>query len=345
MIQSQSKDIKSKKIINWLVGLAIALIVISFLSPWLLTSFSILDLSRTGQIGDTLGGIMNPFIALAGVLVTYLAFYIQYKANQYQREQFDIQLNREKEQFRLELESHNEQFLKSQFENQFYQMLSIHRENVKNLTYHNTLIDLNDFENSTYEKNEIEGIKTFPYLLTEFEYCFNLVKIHFKDLELKEIINEAYGMFWDGITKSDISKHKIFAIAFDQKESLYNSFLNGNSNQLAHYYRQLFQTVKFVVNQSILNYEQKRNYLRILRSQLSNEEQVLLFYNWFSGFGIQWENFNNKYFTDYRMIHNVFPNMLIEEIKLDKIFDLNGTYKKEKGRINDSLFEFQDWKK
>ncbi len=42
------------------------------------------------------------------------------------------------------------------------------------------------------------------------------------------------------------------------------------------------------------------------------------------------------------MIHNIFPNMLIDEIKLEDIFDFNKT-KKEKGREKDSLFEYQDW--
>lgn len=128
------------------------------------------------------------------------------------------------------------------------------------------------------------------------------------------------------------------------KNHLDKAILNGHSNQLAHYYRQLFQTVKFIVSQTIFTYEEKRKYIRILRSQLSNEEQVLLFYNWFSGFGKEWENENNSFLTDYRMIHNVFPNMLIEGIKLDEVFNINSGFKTEKNREKDSLFEFQDWK-
>ncbi|MCU0437497.1 MAG: hypothetical protein MUC49_06235 [Raineya sp.] len=40
---------------------------------------------------------MNPFISLAGVFVTFLAFYIQYKANQNQIAQFKIELEKEKD--------------------------------------------------------------------------------------------------------------------------------------------------------------------------------------------------------------------------------------------------------
>src|SRR5690606_14381298 len=52
---------------------------------------------RTGQIGDTIGGIINPFIALAGVLLTFLAFYMQIKANQIQIKQFKEGLEKDKE--------------------------------------------------------------------------------------------------------------------------------------------------------------------------------------------------------------------------------------------------------
>lgn len=119
----------------------------------------------------------------------------------------------------------------------------------------------------------------------------------------------------------------------------------GYATQLAHYYRHLFQTVKFVVNQDdkLLSYEDKRKYLRILRAQLSNPEQTMIFYNWLSGFGRQWENETNKFFTDYRMIHNIYQALLIPDIILEKIFDLNGNYLKEKNRAKDYLFEYQDW--
>ena len=38
----------------------------------------------TGSVGDTIGGIVTPLIALFGVFLTFVAFYIQYKANEQQ---------------------------------------------------------------------------------------------------------------------------------------------------------------------------------------------------------------------------------------------------------------------
>ena len=124
-------------------------------------------------------------------------------------------------------------------------------------------------------------------------------------------------------------------------------WLEGHSSQMNHYYRQLFLLVKYIVNvdDSLYPTEQdaynaKRNYLRMVRAQLSSSEQVLLFYNWLSGKGSKWENENNHFFSDYRMIHNVWPNQ-------------SGRYNRHEFRNlfpseirrenkNDMMFEFEE---
>ena len=45
------------------------------------------DFHDKGQIGDTIGGIMGPFIAIAGVIMTYAAFRMQVEANKIQTQQ------------------------------------------------------------------------------------------------------------------------------------------------------------------------------------------------------------------------------------------------------------------
>lgn len=74
------------------------IILFSFASPYIFTQFSSnVDFTDTGQIGDTLGGIINPFIALSGIILTFLAFYMQIKANQIQVEQFNQTIKNEKD--------------------------------------------------------------------------------------------------------------------------------------------------------------------------------------------------------------------------------------------------------
>lgn len=83
-----------------LLGVSVLIIVFSFFAPLIFTriaKYSSLDFTDTGAIGDTLGGIMNPFIALVGVFLTFLAFYMQFKANQLQRQLFIRALELEKQ--------------------------------------------------------------------------------------------------------------------------------------------------------------------------------------------------------------------------------------------------------
>lgn len=81
---------KTDKVILLLVIFSILLIVFALFAPYFFTQTkSGVNFNNTGQIGDTIGGLMNPFIALAGILVTFLAFYMQLKANKIQVEQFN----------------------------------------------------------------------------------------------------------------------------------------------------------------------------------------------------------------------------------------------------------------
>lgn len=53
-------------------------------------------------------------------------------------------------------------------------------------------------------------------------------------------------------------------------------------------------------------------YLKLLRAQLSNAEQKLLYYNWLvDEFRTAWEDNNNAFFSNYLMIHNLRCDLLI----------------------------------
>jgi hypothetical protein len=80
----------------------------------------------------------------------------------------------------------------------------------------------------------------------------------------------------------------------------------GHENRLGHYYRHLYSTVKYVVSkekEGLITYNKSREYLKVLRAQMSNDEQLMLYYNYIIGFGKDWEN--DGYLTKYRMLHNL----------------------------------------
>ncbi len=111
------------------ITIIILLIITYLLVPILLTTLALYSsfknkdsfanclkelVTVTGPLGDTLGGIMGPLVAIIAALLTYWAFMEQVKANKQQANQFT-------EQFRV-------QELRD-FENRFYETLKLHIEN------------------------------------------------------------------------------------------------------------------------------------------------------------------------------------------------------------------------
>ena len=87
----------------------------------------------------------------------------------------------------------------------------------------------------------------------------------------------------------------------------YKSTVVSNKNELlGRYYRHLFQIVSFVDKQPDNLFDEegwKEDYLSILRSQMSDYEQMLLYYNAQSSHGKAWDE--RHYIEKYKMIKNI----------------------------------------
>ncbi|RXG16562.1 putative phage abortive infection protein [Leeuwenhoekiella aestuarii] len=337
--KSENSTTLDWKIITLLIS-AFGMIIFSIIAPFIFTrksASSDFDFSLTGQIGDTIGGIMNPFVAIAGVIVTGLAFYVQYKANKQQRELFLSEQKQSNSQLQKQIDNQNRQNKIQLFESQFYEMLKLHRENVTEMR-----INGYDFEeNGKLKKFEktTEGRKIFVTMKTELE---SILSLYSKDNKLtKNGFQKCYLLFFSGLNeyerafpedenfifllkkarkqhqnpKKDIKKNS------ERKEFIKDVNLNfnykpfsGHSSRLGHYFRHLYLIVKSVANSELIeDYDEKMKYLRILRAQLSNHEQILMFYNWLSDYGADWENKKHSFFTEYCMIHNLWHDILFND--------------------------------
>ena len=380
ILDNYLKRVNKNYIITPLIVISVILIVVSFLTPYFYTDTaignSISFTQKTGYTGDTLGGIMNPFIALAGAVLTFIAFYIQKIANDDIKNQFKIQ----------------------QFESQFYERIKLIKEEINNcnlllkddktlfgrqvfyeldkeikLIYFlvNNLLNTNDvkikFEISYYifykgrikyfnrinhfkdkynlKREELLEIELFLSSIYEYLKTNNEESI---DLNLEIILDNIFDVVKNGGRLDeflDVNTNYHFAyllLKMNDNLNLNHLPFKGMETKLSLLLRQLFSLVKFVSVSKLFDYDKKRNYLRILRSILSNYEQLHIFYNWFSNTGKSWENEENKFLTDYRMIHNLPSDFVIEDINLETIF-LNIKFQSENDRVKDSLFEFQDY--
>lgn len=87
MKEKATFDINFWKSFSWFLLLVIVICIL----PWLLAKHAWIDFSSTGEIGDTIGGIMGPFVAIAAAGLTFIAFWVQYKANIQQRHDIAIE--------------------------------------------------------------------------------------------------------------------------------------------------------------------------------------------------------------------------------------------------------------
>lgn len=322
-----------------------------------------------GDIGDFIGGYFGFLIGVIGALLTFLAFYIQYKANK------DVQ-----EQFRLQ-----------QFETQFHKMIDVYLNNKDKFSiigyknpknkeviitgqklkekcnFNNISIINGSTGNTPDEVKFIEYITkdhiVFQKLLVElkvinrvlleaFKQKFSKTESELTDKNKKKIFIDSYNLFIVGLNKFEkdkrdkkefngyikISIKALKKIRDKNREDGSKRFIKFYKNKdgknknlwvklnyepfkgylhfLPQYYRNIYSIVKFVVNQNQdlnLSQQQKEDYLKILRSTMSEYEQALLFYNWYSGMGSSWEDNENKFFTKYKMIHNMKKITLIDQ--------------------------------
>jgi len=145
----------------------------------------------------------------------------------------------------------------------------------------------------------------------------NLISLRIKDKlnELKFLIrNNAYG---DKITFDYETTNGKFGTNQPIQDHFRFIPISGHSTRLAHYFRQLYHTVKQIhidIENKNISRQSGLRFLNTLRAQMSNYEQLLLYYNYRIGFGEKWdkkydrgEDNSEKYefLTTYRMIHNI----------------------------------------
>lgn len=225
-----------------------------------------------------------------------------------------------------------EGFLKQQIESRFFELVKIQRENSSSVSIRNR-----------------SGKKIFITLLREFYECFTVLNVISQKRSLSELekINLAYLTFFYGAigpSSEEIIKRRIsdkhgnnfvedLITSFKSRRTNLNpdTFhykpFNGHQSRLGHYYRHLYQSVKYINLQpsSLLNFELKYQYVKTLRAQLSTHEQALLFFNSLSDLGKPWEHHekikgpNDMLITKYNLIKNI-PEGFIRGIEIRKYY-------------------------
>lgn len=303
-----------------IVFIALILIILAF--PYLFTSFSWfkLDFTETGQIGDTIGGITAPFIAIAASILTFLAFWVQYVANENQKKS---------------LEKQEKDLAQERFETKFYKQIEILKSNIDELqigkstrgrkafiSLFNELKFIYYAVNNHYHQQFLQNVGI--ELSEEARYNISYLIFFFgvgpnSTLLVRSLLTEEQLMFFESATTFINTNQTLWRIerengnpiAVDTGDLPFTSDIrykpgNGHTSKLSHYVRHLFQTVKFVhdADEKVISPDMKYYYISILRSQLSPHEQLFIYYNAISILGKPWlEPFN--YIDKYCVIKSI----------------------------------------
>lgn len=263
---------------NW-VELIIISLSIFFINIFLFfKAFSGNELNSTNasEFGNFIGGYMGTLFALASVIFLYSTLRDQRRTSEIEK-----------------------------FETRFFELIRLHRDNVQEITL----------------KTQ-NGKKIFVLFIREFREIMKIVKEVFKNdkLDIKQIIEISYLAFFYGIgpnstrilknSLTDYDKIKVNKLIQElesQKHEIkkernfdYVPF-EGHQSRLGHYYRHLFQSINYCHNKKIDI--DKYEYIKLIRAQLSNHEQALLFLNSISKLGKPWKDEN--LIKTYRLIKNI----------------------------------------
>jgi hypothetical protein len=234
-----------------IVMFIIWLLNLSAISDWdiqaFLINFSTFDFAKRGQIGDSFGAINALFsgLAFAGVIYTIIL----------QREELSAQSKEFKQQKKT--------LIYQRFENTFFNLVTLHHKIVDSIHLEFNEIKMEaGIAHGYFEK---KGRDFFKFTFEELkDNHVQLNKYNYEE------INTAYKLYYE--------VHK---------------------TNLGHYFRNLYRIVKFIDETSFYkseecgtqqecndkNFEERYNYVSMIRAQLSDYELGWIFYNCACEFG------------------------------------------------------------
>jgi len=329
-MSKENKDNKSDKLVIGLILVSALLITFSFIAPKIFTNTSYyqqIDFKNTGAIGDTIGGLMNPFIALAGVFITFLAFYMQLKANKIQIEQFN---KNQTEQTNL---------LKEQL---FFRLVDNLNQRIINFSDSDSTSykSLDNLVNTFLNKIDYECIKLGRQLLAKQPEKIDLVH-YIKILQattsdfpsqenaeaLKQSVSDRNHDRWEFIknyvgstdTKNkkvndalkSIGRVNFYKIPFEERESIYIQVYDEIYDDFGGFVDGYTKNLSYIMDFIRENHENSF-FIKYLKSNLSSQELRLLFY------------FCASRKSDEVFRHNIHMTNLLENIvqSREKFIDL-----------------------
>jgi hypothetical protein len=289
-----------QKVVRWwqeykfevvIVAMGLASVNAIFISKAFRQS-STINPEAAGQLGSFVGGYIGAIFALTGVVLLFST-----------------------------LKSQRIAFALQNFENKYFELIKMHRDNVAEI-----------------ELQGASGRKVFVLLLRELRSALDVVreiaKTHKQQLTKQALLTVAYYCLFYGVgpnssrmlkmSLSDFNAAFIDAVEKElnrsETKAEYRKDRNldyvpfeGHQSRLGHYYRHLYQMIRYV-DQQTLNID-KYEYVKTIRAQLSTHEEALLLVNSLTPIGRNW--WHENLIVKYRLVQNIPSEFFDTSTELD----------------------------
>lgn len=257
-----------------------------------------IDPTTAAQLGSFVGGHVGSFLALMGVVLLFATLNGQRRSSE-----------------------------KQHFETKYFELLKMHRDNVAEL-----------------DLRGVSGARLFVLLIRELRCVLEVLRpiaeAHDQRLSQEQALHVAFYCLFFGVGPNSSRMLKISLADYDQGflEALEGELnqketkkkyrdqrqfgylpFEGHQSRLGHYYRHLYQMVRYVDEQTIAIC--KYEHVKTIRTQLSTHEQALLLINSLTPMGKDW--WRKELIVKYRLVQNI-PRFFFDsstELDLCKLFE------------------------
>jgi hypothetical protein len=275
-----------------------------------------IDKQKFGQFSDYVGGIIGSIWALAGVILFYVALtdqrediknnrevlLTQVKALEQQIEEFALQ----RDEMKMTRKVFNEQsntLKKQQFESTFFNSLDLFNNIILDISYFiPDRTEIDEFNPPIFPQPDRSQVYTGR---DSFKFFYKELQNHYLDCHNQFVKDN---MFRDNKGKTlEINIEDELQIIEKSFEKLFDDY----QAQLGHYFRTVYNIIRFVEKESV---ENSKYYTNLVRAQLSTFEHLLLFYNCLTNYGK--ENFK-PLIIKFSLLDNLSTSGLLDQRHLE----------------------------
>jgi uncharacterized membrane protein len=256
------EEADAERLLKWAAAIALAVfiaavIIIKIYSRQFWDSSLATDTASWGQTGDFIGGLINPIVGLATVLLIFISIHIQ---------------RSELRATASQLNAANQRAAQQNFEQSLFSWLTTYRELL----------------------NAMEGDVTYNESTVRKQGRRLLNGWYETKLTLNPMgIGRCFGFGFSTVDQKplDVSKVRYLAAHADAYRTLFRS----NQSELDAYLRTLYRLFQWIDDNPDLEPLQKYHYAALVRAQLSWVELAFLFYNGFTAEGAAFVPYYERY--------------------------------------------------